>query len=457
MVEQAVEQAGQSSEITRLLAENATEIAFDALPADVVFVTKHCLLDWLGVTMAGALEPLTQKLADYVAAEGGAAQATLIGIGRKVSAGQAALVNGSAGHALDYDDVLRLLNGHPTAPVMPAVLALAERRGANGRAVIEAFAAGVETESRVGAIMGEGHYAHGWHATATVGHFGAAAGAARLLGLDAETTAVALGIAGTQAAGLKSMFGTMCKPLHAGKAAQNGLFAAEMASRGFTANAAVIECLQGFGDTQTDTFAPEKGLDGLGERYLLPTMRFKYHAACYGTHGPIDAAGVCRDNPGFDLEAIDRIEIRVTSRCLRMCNIPVPSTGLEAKFSLRFAVGLALAGVDTGRLDTFGDAIIGRSDVMALCARAAVIGDDTLERNESIVVVHLRDGTVLQGHADLSDPVEDLDLTWRRLQTKFRGLAEPIVGAAKTEQMLTIVDDLENVESLSTLLGASAP
>ena len=186
-------------------------------------------------------------------------------------------------------------------------------------------------------------------------------------------------------------------------------------------------------------------------------MRFKYHAACYGTHGPIDAAGVCRDNPGFDLEAIDRIEIRVTSRCLRMCNIPVPSTGLEAKFSLRFAVGLALAGVDTGRLDTFGDAIIGRSDVMALCARAAVIGDDTLERNESIVVVHLRDGTVLQGHADLSDPVEDLDLTWRRLQTKFRGLAEPIVGAAKTEQMLTIVDDLENVESLSTLLGASAP
>lgn len=457
MVEQAVEHKAECPEITRLLAQNATDITFDRLPADVVFVTKHCLLDWLGVTMAGAREPLTRQLADYVGAEGGAAQATLIGIGGKVSAGQAALVNGSAGHALDYDDVLRLLNGHPTAPVMPAILAVAEHRGANGRALIEAFTAGVETESRVGAIMGEGHYAHGWHATATVGHFGAAAGVARLLGLDAVTTAMALGIAGTQAAGLKSMFGTMCKPLHAGKAAQNGLFAAEMASRGFTSNPAVIECLQGFGDTQTDTFAPEKGLEGLGETYLLPTMRFKYHAACFGTHAPIDAAMACRENPAFNRDAVERVEIRVTSRCLRMCNIPVPTTGLEAKFSLRFTVGLALAGVDTGRLDTFDDAITRRDDVMALCNRAVVIGDDTLERNEAKIIVHLRNGAVLQGHADLSDPVTDLELTWRRLQTKFRGLSEPLVGAAKTERMLEFVADLENAPALSPLLEATAP
>ena len=179
MVEQAVEQAGQSPEITRLLAENATGITFDALPADVVFVTKHCLLDWLGVTMAGAQEPLTVKLADFVGAEGGAAQAMLNGIGKRVSVGQAALVNGSAGHALDYDDVLRLLNGHPTAPVLPAVLALAEHRGANGRALIEAFTAGVETDSRAGSLQGDGRYAQRWRATATVGDFGAAAGAAR--------------------------------------------------------------------------------------------------------------------------------------------------------------------------------------------------------------------------------------------------------------------------------------
>jgi 2-methylcitrate dehydratase PrpD len=323
--------------------------------------------------------------------------------------------------------------------------------------LIEAFAAGVETESRVGGVMGEGHYAKGWHATGTNGHFGAAAGVARLLGLDSATTAVALGIAGTQAAGLKAMFGTMCKPLHAGKAAQNGLFAAEMAARGFTANPAVIECAQGFGDTQTDTFAAAKGLDGIGEVFLIPTIRFKYHAACYGTHAPIDAAIACRENPAFDLDAVEKIEIRVTSRCLRMCDIPEPTSGLEAKFSLRFTVGLALCGVDTGRLDSFDDAIVGREDVMALARKGVVIGDDTLERNESRVTVHLRDGTVLTQQTDLSDPITDLDLTWGRLQTKFRGLAEPIVGAEKTEKMLAIVGDLENAASLAPLMAASAP
>ncbi|MFT5447608.1 MAG: 2-methylcitrate dehydratase PrpD [Gammaproteobacteria bacterium] len=453
----AVENLEHVEEVTRLLSENASSITFDRLPADVVTVTKHCLLDWLAVTMAGALEPLTQQLTDFVSSEGGAPQATLIGTGGKVSAGQAALVNGSAGHALDYDDVLRLLNGHPTAPVMPAILAVAENRGASGRALIEAFVAGVETESRVGGVMGEGHYAGGWHATGTNGHFGAAAGVARLLGLDCATTAMALGIAGTQAAGLKAMFGTMCKPLHAGKAAQNGLFAAEMASRGFISNPAVIECLQGFGDTQTDTFAPEKGLDGIGDVFLIPTIRFKYHAACYGTHAPIDAAVTCRENPAFNHDEVEKIEIRVTSRCLRMCNIPAPTSGLEAKFSLRFTVGLALCGVDTGRLDTFDDAIVGREDVMALCNKGVVVGDDTLERNESRITVHMRDGTVLSQQTDLSAPITDLDLTWGRLQTKFRGLAEPIVGAAQTEQMLEIVSDLENVTSLSPLLAASAP
>ena len=189
MANPAVESIQDAPDITRRLAANVAALTYGQLPADVVFVAKHCLLDWLGVTMAGAQEPLTAMLVDYVGAEGGAPQATIIGLGGKVSVGQAALVNGSAGHALDYDDVLRWLNGHPTAPVMPAILALAEHRGDGGRALIEAFAAGVETESRVGIMMGEGHYAKGWHATATIGHFGAAAGAAKLLGLEAARIA----------------------------------------------------------------------------------------------------------------------------------------------------------------------------------------------------------------------------------------------------------------------------
>ncbi len=455
MANPAVESIQDAPDITRRLAANVAALTYDQLPADVVFVAKHCLLDWLGVTMAGAQEPLTAMLVDYVGAEGGAPQATIIGLGGKVSVGQAALVNGSAGHALDYDDVLRWLNGHPTAPVMPAILALAEHRGDGGRALIEAFAAGVETESRVGIMMGEGHYAKGWHATATIGHFVSAAGAAKLLGLEAARIAAAFGIAGTQAAGLKSMFGTMCKPMHAGKAAQNGLFAAQMAARGFTSRDDVLECAQGFGDAQTDTFAAHAALDGLGTRFLLPDSRFKYHAACYGTHGPIDAAGVARANAAFDASQVERIEIRVLTRNLRVCNIQTPATGLEAKFSLRFTVALALLGVDTGRLDTFDDAIVERRDAMDFCAKARVVGIDDMGRNEAEIIVHQRDGTVVRGHADLTEPVADLDATWARLRTKFRGLAEPLVGARQTETMLDFVADLENAPSLAPLLAAT--
>jgi len=455
MANQAAERIQDAPDITRRLAANAAALRYDHLPAEVVFVTKHCLLDWLGVTIAGAQEPLTRMLADHVAEEGGGRHATLIGLGGMVSVGQASLVNGSAGHALDYDDVLRWLNGHPSAPVMPAILALAEHRGASGRALIEAFVAGVETESRIGIMMGEGHYAKGWHATATIGHFGAAAGAARLLGLDAAQTAIAFGIAGTQAAGLKAMFGTMCKPMHAGKAAQNGLFAAQMAARGFTSRDDVLETSQGFGDTQTDTFAAGAALDGLGERFLLPESRFKYHAACYGAHGPIDAASQARANAAFDADGIERIEIRVQARNLRVCNIQTPATGLEAKFSLRFTVALALLGINTGRLDTFDDAIVTRVDAMALCEKARVVGIDDMARNEAEIIVHQRGGTVVRGHADLTEPVTDLDATWARLRAKFEGLAEPLVGARKTETMLDFIGDLENAPSLAPLLAAT--
>jgi 2-methylcitrate dehydratase PrpD len=455
MANPAFETIQDAPDITRQLAANIAAMTYDSLPADVVFVAKHCLLDWLGVTMAGAHEPLTGMLVDHAAAEGGAPQATIIGLGGKVSVGQAALINGSAGHALDYDDVLRWLNGHPTAPVMPAILALAEHRGDGGRALIEAFVAGVETESRIGIMMGEGHYAKGWHATATIGHFGAAAGAAKLLDLDRNQIAIALGIAGTQAAGLKSMFGTMCKPMHAGKAAQNGLFGAQMAARGFTSRTDVLETSQGFGDTQTDTFAASAALEGLGERYLLPQSRFKYHAACYGTHGPIDAAAQVRANAAFDGDQIERIEIRVLTRNLRVCNIQTPATGLEAKFSLRFTVSLALLGVDTGRLDTFDDAIIARRDVMDFCHKARVTGIDDMGRNEAEIIVHQHDGTVVRGHADLTEPVADLDATWARLQTKFRGLSEPLVGARQTQTMLDFIENLESAPSLAPLLAAS--
>ncbi|MFN4090009.1 MAG: MmgE/PrpD family protein [Alphaproteobacteria bacterium] len=438
---------------TQALAAFAATLRYEDLPAPALAVAKHCILDWLGVTLAGSHDPLVAMLVEEVADQGGHEQASVIGWGQRASMSQAALVNGAAGHALDFDDVLRAFMGHPTAPVLPALLALAERRGASGRDLIEAFAAGVELEARVGRMMTESHYARGFHSTATLGTIGAATACGRLLGFDADRMATAIGIAATQAAGLKSMFGTMCKPLHAGKAAQNGLLAASLAARGFTSRQDALECVQGIGETQSDGLNAEAGLAGLGSTWHLPDVLFKYHPACYGTHAPIEASRKVAANDAYDPSAVEQVEVRVDQRCLRMCNIPEPVTGLEGKFSLRYNVGLALAGRATGALGSYEDAATQAPPVVALRDKVRVEPADGLGANEAEVVVHLRGGLVLREREDVGVPKRDLDDQWSRLVTKFRALTEPLVGTEKAAAIVAAVTGLERAEGVSGLLS----
>src|SRR5712691_897451 len=212
----------KAASVTRTLAERAAAVSYEALPEPVRALARQCVLDYYGVALAGADDPLVAILLDEVSEAGGAAQAGIIGHKARLPVLSAALVNGAIGHALDYDDVNLAMPGHPSVAILPGLLALAEERHSSGRDVIAAFVAGYETCCRIGMALRPGHYNIGFHATGTVGAFGAAAACARLLGLDAAATAQALGIAGTQAAGLKSQFGTMCKPFHAGKASHNG-------------------------------------------------------------------------------------------------------------------------------------------------------------------------------------------------------------------------------------------
>src|SRR4029077_8154201 len=222
----------QTTDLTRALAEQASAVTYDALPEPVRALARQCLLDYYGVALAGADDPLAHILLDELAEAGGAAQAGVIGHRARLPALSAALVNGAIGHALDYDDVNLAMPGHPSVAILPGLLALAEARQSSGHEVVAAFVAGYETACRIGMALRPGHYNLGFHATGTVGTFGAAAACARLLGLDAAMTGQALGIAGTQASGLKSQFGTMSKPFHAGKASHNGLLAARLAGRG---------------------------------------------------------------------------------------------------------------------------------------------------------------------------------------------------------------------------------
>eukprot|EP00854_Cymbomonas_tetramitiformis_P019213 gene19213-22967_t len=449
------------SDLTNILSSAAMGLKFQHLPEEVLEVSKHCLLDFLGCTISGADEPLTRTLMEQAAAEGGPAQATVIGDGRRVNASQAALINGSASHALDYDDVHSRLHGHPTVPVAPAVLALAEAMpgGASGAEILTAFAAGVEVECRVGAYVGMPHYEKGFHNTATLGTFGAAAAAARMLQLSTEDCATALGIAGTSAAGLKSMFGTMCKPLHAGRAAQNGLVAAQLAARGFGSRRDVLEAPQGFVDAHAGSSDLPAALYGLGERFEVRATLFKYHAACYGTHAAIEAISALRArHPVLQVagaECVISVTVTVQTPFLAVCDIPTPATGLEGKFSLRYCAALALTGEDTSAAESFSDARVGDPGLRALLERVTVVGSDALEKMEAEVAVTFTDGgdsptaTTVRASHDAGVPAADDELPaqWTKLARKFRALTEPALGAEGAETA---------IEAISTLERASA-
>lgn len=439
--------------LTRKIAENSASLTYGALPPDVVSIAKCCFIDWLGVTLAGAQDPMSGMLQEQAKEEGAAEQASVIGGGFKTSPMQAALLNGTASHALDYDDVNLVMPGHPTVPVVPGILALAEHDGVDGGAFIAAFIAGVEAECRIGALMGESHYRKGWHTTGTVGTFGAAAAAAHMLGLGVDACVTAFGIAGTQAAGLKSSFGTMCKPLHAGKAAANGLFAALLAKRGFTGNPEILECEQGFGDTQTENLQPDLALDGLGAAFHARGILFKYHAACYGVHASIEAASTIREQHNLTPDRIEKVEVRVPESYEKMCNIQNPTTGLEGKFSLRFTTAMALAGESTANPANYNAEKCRDSVLVNLRDKTTVLPESKWEHANSEVVVSTRDGRVLRQVADASIPEADRERQWLRLSSKFMDLAEPVIGRDKAEEAVDIVGGLESKDAPRRVAG----
>src|SRR5437764_699601 len=385
----------QAVALTQTLAAQASAVTYEALPEPVREVARQCVLDYYGVALAGADDPLATILLDELAEAGGAAQASIIGHQAKLPALSAALVNGAIGHALDYDDVNLAMPGHPSVAILPGLIALAEQRNSTGREVVAAFVAGYETACRIGMALRPGHYDRGFHATGTVGAFGAAAACAHLLGLDAEATARALGIAGTQAAGLKSQFGTMCKPFHAGKASHNGLLAARLAARGFSSRPDLIECEQGFALTHGPDFHPEKALaDPPGGFHILANL-FKYHAACYLTHGPIESARQVRERHDVRPEQIAGIRLKLDKSCERVCNIPSPTDGLESKFSLRQTGAMALAGVDTAGLASYSVATANDPALVALREKVTLDFQDDWPQSAAEIAVVLADGRVL--------------------------------------------------------------
>jgi 2-methylcitrate dehydratase PrpD len=444
--------------VTRALIDAVRPLRYEALPAEVREVARHCVLDLLGVAVAGAREPLVDFLVEVVARPERSTEARLIGRRERATRLTAALVNGAAGHALDFDDTQIRMNGHPTVPVLPALLAIADGAAVSGAALVTALVAGIEAECRLGDVLGIGHYEIGFHATGTLGTFGAAAACAHLLGLDAGAWQHALGLAGTQAAGLKSGFGTMAKPLHAGRAATAGLLSAELAARGFTGAADIVETKQGFGSTHAGA-APDLGvLERLNGRFLIRDVLFKYHAACYLTHAPIESARRIRERHRVEPAAVEAIEVTVAPGLLGVCNIAEPATGLEGKFSLRATTALTLLGEDTASLGTYSDRMMRDARLVELRNRVRVVTDPALPVTRARVAV-TAGGRRFDEESDSGVAAPDLAEQRRRLRAKFEALATPVLGARATADLAEKalhVDELRSADELLALAAASS-
>jgi 2-methylcitrate dehydratase PrpD len=440
------------------LAEQAASVTSADVPPAVRTVIRQAVLDTLGVTLAGAGEPVTRILVTACTGQLGPGPASLLdGSGRGTSAETAALINGTAAHALDFDDMHPAMLGHPSAPLVPAVLALAEELGSSGSEVVTALAAGYEVQARVGIAVTSSHYARGFHPTGTVATLGVAAAAARLLGLDATDTEVALGLAATQASGLKSMFGTMAKPLHAGRAAASGIFAARLAGGGFTAALDVLGRPQGLAAATSDGFDPAPLRVPFAAEWHTLGIVAKVHAACGFTHSVIEALLQLREKVAVD--AIRRVRLLVHPELLGAADIRHPTTPLEAKFSVRLVAALALIRGTVSVAD-FGAGVVSDPVVAGLAERVEVEADGSgrLTRLASVCTIETDNGERLVAEHDAARPlwVVSPDEQAGRLTNKFIGLAGAVLGAARADAIAQMVDELEMMADVRPLVRLAA-
>lgn len=444
---------GNANDVTSSIVAELVNRSYNNVSKDSLEIAQHCILDWLGVTVAAWDEPLVQILRADALEQGGNSQATMVG-SSKAPLYAAALVNGAAGHALDYDDVSFRMTAHASAAMLPALIALSEHLRSSGKDILVAFVAGYEAASRVGMLLAPDHYERGFHGTATIGTFAAAAACTHLLGLDERRTAHAFGIAATQAAGIRSMFGTMCKPFHAGKAALNGLRAARLAERGFESRIDAVERPLGFACTHSSDFDLAGGLGPAPRGYFLYDNLFKFHAACYLTHSSIESIKKLGFGDTVDVRLLQKLVIVLNPTVNGVCTIPDPASGLEVKFSVRQCAALALSGYDTSRLDCFTDKIAADERLAHVRSKIEIIYDEDCLRTEARVTAILEDGRKLEATHDSDVPAEDLQRQRTLLSKKFMGLVAPRVGDARAQMAMEILDKVESQDTIIPLIEA---
>lgn len=426
------------------------------IPEDALHGARRCVVDWFAATIPGGVVAPATMLAAALAADGDSGRALLVPSGRTAGMRGAALVNGTASHTIEFDDIFRDAIYHPGSPVIAAALAAAQSRGRDGDAFLRGVIAGYEVSTRMGVALGPTHYEY-WHTTGTVGSFGAAVAAAVVLGLDGAKTAHAISATATMAAALQEAFRgeSMLKPLHAGRAAETGVLAALAAEKGVTGVPTMLEGTRGIGAAMSRGADWDKALDGLGARYNVIDTTQKNHACCGHTFAAVDAVIALRNQHGLTPENVKRIAVGTYGKALEVANIADPKTAFEAKFSLAYCCSVALA---TGRVrfEAFSPERLKDPQVRGMIPKVSVTIDPAADkafpkRRSATVEIETADGRVLKFHSPTRKGDPENPLTDSELTEKYRELVDGIIGERASKALLDVLWTIDSVDDLGRL------
>ncbi|WP_319453232.1 MULTISPECIES: MmgE/PrpD family protein [unclassified Mycobacterium] len=447
---------------TTLLARFVAEHDADQIPESVLHAARRALVDHIGVTVAGSTDDATRRARNALTANEHRSGATVVGTDLKVSAPYAAFLNAFASHVLDLDDVYNPpgTTVHGSCSVWPAILAVADTvtdaQPVSGRAALATFALGFEVETRVAHAAGQTHYDAGWHVTGTSGHVGAAAAAARTMGLGAEQVEHAIAAGATQAAGLRVMAGSDLKSMHPGKAAMDGVLAAALVEQRLTASAKALEGDFGYLAVMSTDPAAEKISIGLGETWNLTSNGYKLYPSGSLTHPMIDGVIALVTAEDVAPDDVTAIEVRVSPPAARFTDLPRPTTRMQAKFSLRHCAAAAVAFRRVGT-EELGEDILTRADIVDLRDRVKVVADPALGKQAADVELVLASGRTLTTEVRGNRGTPAAPLSDDELGTKFRDLVGPVLGSERTEALLSTCWNIDQLDDVSTLLAQTVP
>ena len=454
--------------LTRYVSEFIVGEKYEDVPDSVIALGKKTLLDGFGLALAGSTSNIGPIIRRYIETLGYSdGKASILGTSMKAPARFAALANGISIHADDFDDTGSAL--HVAAPILPAAFALCELGGRSGKELMLAFHVGVEAASKIGDAISPRHNGDGFHTTGTCGAFGSAAACAKLRSLDVRQTAYALGVAASEASGLRDNFGSMTKPFHAGHAAENGIVAADLAALGWTAADDILEAPLGFFQAAGGGFDPGAVVNRLGNPWMFASpgdLIKRFPCGTIQQSFMDEMLILIRDNNIMPNE-VERVEVGGNRSNLTTLFRHHPTTGLEAKFSMEFAMSILLLERKAG-LSQFTDAVVGRKDVQDMISRVKFYVDPEFDKKAGeggnfqavlveggIIKIHMKDGRSLSGRTRPAKGSPGNPMTYDEVADKFRGNAEfSRWPAPKTESVIELVKTLETAPDVRRITAA---